>query len=314
MRSTLSNTLLQKLMTLVLMTETGPEVYVATITTIISDSYYSLVDTLKHMKSLKIKYHSGRDVADLYDAILVNVESLESDGAFKPEQIGYIIRIFENTSDSIFHLWATQKYKEVMEFVKKPLLCDEDVMHTDYIIICGFLVQKSLREYSNNVKSKRWEPTDIKKMSKDKSLLLTASTVAIESQVNKTVEEVYCKIRQKGKDNKSGVGSSTKSGVTCHSCGKKGHSKSDCKSNRNGSNGVLSKTSTRKLPKWVTKKPMISDVENLTTANMNRNKNHYKWCTSCNDSNGAWGYHWKIDHMEWKEKQGQEQVSSIFRF
>ena len=82
-----------------------------------------------------------------------------------------------------------------------------------------------------------------------------------------------------------------------------GHLKRNCKTNRNGSNGGFSKTSTRKLPKWVTKKPMISDVKNLTTATMNRNKHHYKWFTSCSDCNGAWGYHWKIDHKEWKEKQ-----------
>ena len=48
LRSTLSNDLLQKALTLVPLTATGPEVYVATMTTIISDSYYSLVDTLKH--------------------------------------------------------------------------------------------------------------------------------------------------------------------------------------------------------------------------------------------------------------------------
>ena len=45
----------------------------------------------------------------------------------------------------------------------------------------------------------------------------------IESPVNKTVEKVYWKIRHKGKDNKSGEGSSTESDVTCHSCGKKSH-------------------------------------------------------------------------------------------
>ena len=60
---------------------------------------------------------------------------------------------------------------------------------------------------------------------------------------------------------------------------------------------------TRKLQKWVTKNPMISDVEKMTTATITRKKNHYKWCTYCNDSNGAWGYHWKVDHREWKEKQ-----------
>ena len=48
---------------------------------------------------------------------------------------------------------------------------------------------------------------------------------------------------------------------------------------------------------------MISDVHNLTTSTMNRKKYHYKWCTSCNDGNGVWGYHWKVDHREWKGKQ-----------
>ena len=48
-------------------------------------------------------------------------------------------------------------------------------------------------------------------------------TVAIESTVNKTVEKVHCKIRHKGKDSKYGVGSSTKSVVTFHKCGKKSH-------------------------------------------------------------------------------------------
>ena len=93
---------------------TGPEVYVATMTTIISNSYYSLLDALNHTKNLKLKDNPGRYVADCYNAILVNVESLESAGAFKPEHLGYIICIFEDTYDSIFHLWDTQKYKEVM--------------------------------------------------------------------------------------------------------------------------------------------------------------------------------------------------------
>ena len=61
------------------------------------------------MESLKLKDNQGVDIADCYDAILEYVESLESAGAFKPEHLGYIIRIFENTSDSRFNLWATQK-------------------------------------------------------------------------------------------------------------------------------------------------------------------------------------------------------------
>ena len=83
-------------------------------TTVLSDFYYSLVDTLNHMNSLKLKDHPGGGVADCCDSILVNVELLESAGAFKPNHLGYIIRIFEDNSDSRFHLWVTRNYKEVM--------------------------------------------------------------------------------------------------------------------------------------------------------------------------------------------------------
>ena len=149
-----------------------------------------------------------------------------------------------------------------MEFVKKPCVCDKDIMQTDNIITCGFLVQEACQEYHNSVDSKKWEPTDNKKISKDETILLMDFTVAIEYPVKKTVEKVYCKIRHKGKYNKYGVGSSTESVVTCHKCGKMGHLKSNCTPNRNGADGGFSKRLTRKIPKWVTKKPMISDVEN----------------------------------------------------
>ena len=96
-------------------------------------------------------------------------------------------------------------------------------MQTDDIITYGLLAQEYLRKYSIIVNSKRWEPTDIKNISKDKSLLLTDSTKEIESPFNKTVEKVYCKNRHNGKDNKSGVGSSTKSNVNSYNYGKMVH-------------------------------------------------------------------------------------------
>ena len=80
-----------------------------------------------------------------------------------------------------------------MEFVKKPFVYDKDVMQTDYIITYGFLVQKALREYSNIVDSKWWEPTDSNNIYKDESLLLISPTVAIESTVKNTAEKYYCK-------------------------------------------------------------------------------------------------------------------------
>ena len=109
LRSTLSFALLHNILKLVPLTSTIPEVYVATMNTVLSDSYDYLVDTLNHMKSLKLKDHPGGGVTDCCDKILVDVESLESSGAFKPKHLGYISRIFEDTYDSRFHLWMTQK-------------------------------------------------------------------------------------------------------------------------------------------------------------------------------------------------------------
>ena len=89
LRSTLSNTFLQKVLTLVPLTATGPEVYVAIMTTFLSDSYDALEETINHTKSLKLKSYPGENVTDCCAAILVDDESLESAGAFKPEHLGF---------------------------------------------------------------------------------------------------------------------------------------------------------------------------------------------------------------------------------
>ena len=139
LRNTLSSAILQRVLKLVLLTATVPDVYVATMNTILSDSYDYLVENLNHMKSLKLKDRQGKNSVDCCDVILVDAERLESSGAFKTEQLGCIIHIFEDTSDSRFRLWETEKYNEVMDFIKKLCVCDEDVMKPDDIINYGSL-------------------------------------------------------------------------------------------------------------------------------------------------------------------------------
>ena len=129
-----SSALLQKVLKLVPLTTTVPKVYVATIITVLSYYYYSLVDTMNHNKSLKLKGLMGENGIDFCAAILVYYERLESAGYFKPNYLFYIIWIFEDTSGSRFHLWETQKYKEVLEFIKKLFVYDEYVMQPDDII------------------------------------------------------------------------------------------------------------------------------------------------------------------------------------
>ena len=110
------------------MTATGPEVFVATMTSFLYDYYDALEETLNHMKSLKLKIYLGENVTDCCAAILLDAESLESAWAFKPEHLRYITRILEDNSDSRFRLWDIQKYKEVTEIIKKLRVCDMDVL------------------------------------------------------------------------------------------------------------------------------------------------------------------------------------------
>ena len=153
--STLSNTILHNVLTLVTLKAMGPEVFVATMTTFLSDSYYALEETLNHMKSLKLKSNLGDNVTDSGAEILVDSEHLKSAGDFKPEHLGYINSIFEDTSDSRFRLWAIQKYNEVTEFIKNLCVCDMDVLSQDDLITYEYLVQEATREYRNLVDSKR---------------------------------------------------------------------------------------------------------------------------------------------------------------
>ena len=73
--------------------------------------------------------------------ILVDDERLESARVFKPEHLGYITRIFEDTSESRFRLWDIHKYKEVTEFIKKLRVCDIYVISQEDLITYESLVQ-----------------------------------------------------------------------------------------------------------------------------------------------------------------------------
>ena len=126
---------------MVLLTATGPEVFVATMTTCLSDPYDALEETLTHMNILKLKRYPGENVTYCCAEILVDAERLENAWAFKPEHIGYITCIFEDTSESRFRLWAINKYMEVMEFIKKLRVCDMDVISKDDIITYESLVK-----------------------------------------------------------------------------------------------------------------------------------------------------------------------------
>ena len=81
-------------------------------------------ETINNLKSLKLKTYPGQNVTDWRDAILGDAERLESSGAFQPEHLVYTTCIHEITSDSQFYLWEIQKYKKIINLIKKRCVCD----------------------------------------------------------------------------------------------------------------------------------------------------------------------------------------------
>ena len=99
------------------------------------------------------------------------------------------------------------------------------------------LVQEATQEYRNIVDSKQWEPATSKEKSQDQPSLPKAYTVAIGKTINTALKQVDLKSRRRGNGSGSGRGSSARSDITCHKCGKQGHIQIDCRSKVNGSSG-----------------------------------------------------------------------------
>ena len=78
------------------------EVYVATIKTFIYYYYDSLEETLNHMKIIKLNRYPGDNDISCFEAMLIDTECLEITRPFNNDHFGYITRIFENTSHSVF--------------------------------------------------------------------------------------------------------------------------------------------------------------------------------------------------------------------
>ena len=91
-------------------TATGPEVYVSTTATVISNYYDGMEDTLNKLKSIKLNSCPVYSITHFCAIILVDCERIDSDRGFKPDKLGYITCIFEDNSDSRFNLWEMQNY------------------------------------------------------------------------------------------------------------------------------------------------------------------------------------------------------------
>ena len=106
-----------------LLAETGPDIYVATMPNILSSYYYYLEENLNNLKGIKLKIYAGQNVAYFCAEIFVDDESLKSARTLNPKHLVYINCIFEDNYYYRLSLREIWKYKEVVEFIKN-VLCD----------------------------------------------------------------------------------------------------------------------------------------------------------------------------------------------
>ena len=101
--------------------------------------------------------------------------------------------------------------------------------------------------------------------------------MAIEQWIKKSFKLVDFKSRRSGNVSGSGRGSSDSSDITCHKCGKKYHIQKDSRSTGNDFSGNTPKKYINELSECVTRKPVVSDTEDLKTATIIHNNKKYKW-------------------------------------
>ena len=114
--------------------ETGPDVYVTTMTKFIPYSYNTFKETRTHMKIIKLNSYLGETVIDCFPEILVDYENIMSSSVSKRKNLGYITHIFEDTSCYRFYIWGIHDYKDVTEFIRKINMCDMYIIPPEDLI------------------------------------------------------------------------------------------------------------------------------------------------------------------------------------
>ena len=321
LRASLNAEQLTKVLQEVPITATGPEVFVATMLVCLSDSYDAMEQTKEALKAIKLTDFPGENVQQCCTKILELCERLDSAGAFEANLLCKIVRIFEQTSDKRFELWAMSKYKECADFVKGLQVSGQDMTDSSsWTITYEQLTQEAVKEYRDLVDASRWSPGVPDKKNGEPSLP-QAYAAAIRKSVSDALQHVKFQSTSHSKSGSStpGTESTSTAGGTffdgiCHYCQKKGHKAKDCRKKKadmgktrhpNASNG--DKTSGNNGnggsgKKWW-KVPPTGDPATATKKKGNR---LYKWCSKCQ----SWRFHHAKDHDAWLARQNSDSSGS----
>jgi len=262
LRSTLTSDFLKQVLKFTSVNASGLVMFVATMNNCFSDSYDALVSIKQKLRLIKIKDFPNEDVELCAEVILMHSERLECAGAFEDDLLCDILRIFEDSTDQFFKIWAMKEYCECQDFIKCKRLCKTPVRIFTYDSIC----EEAVNEFHSLVDSSRWELKGIQK-SEEPELPKTYKA-EIKTAINLALAETT---NSRGPNNPNANNGYAEK--TCWNCGKKGPIAPNCPE-KGLNNSNQSPGNSNAVDTWYLKNADGKDT-------MVRNDNKYFWCKDC---------------------------------
>ena len=232
LRNSLNSDLLTKVLKLVDISASGPEVLSATLTVIHSSNYEIMEKVRNQLANIRLSNFPGENVDDCCTAMLKLTERMADAGFLRPEHLSMLTRCWKQSKDHHFELWAIRKHEQVNAYRRKLEVMEEAAIPAAERVDYETLIKEAHQEYRELVEQGEWGPTG-KGQSVEEPTLPTAYAAMIQKAVSDSVTKA---MGSSGRTlHPSGIlctPSDTQRTVTfsgnCHSCGKVGHMRKDC--------------------------------------------------------------------------------------
>lgn len=255
---------------------TGPEIWMRIVSEIQSSSVERLVQVANDVKKLRLKDYKGEDVKTYSLAMMALCQDLQSGQSLPRDICLTIIDHLIECSVEKFRMDFLTIRREVLDQLRKYHGKSNDVIcnlqRTNNYHTYDSLLETANISYNHLVDMKQWGPAV---NTKDKHG--APETLVTAAEANALVQKAISKFKKNftttGSGNNNNVDDKD---VTCFTCKKKGHRKSDCPQNKGKGK------SNNNHFNWKTKAPKSGEPQTKSVEGK-----EWHWCAKCGDS-GRW--------------------------
>ena len=250
---------------------TGPELWMAIVDEVMSDSLQRVDDLVKEFEGLKLTKYKGENVAEYCEEAGNKLVQLEKDDALPRMHLLAIINVFCDCSVMDFKIVFMGRRAAVEKFLRESNGKDAAAIAAmPNKITYKTLLAEGKSQY-NNLRS-RWGPAKAAKESVETAML--SKLQAMEAKLNQAIVANRTQSNGNNGDNGNGKGDGKKR--KCFVCGSEDHLKKDC---------PKAKTDTTPGDDFTKWPPPKDNEPKKKTAK--GGKTVY-WCAKCNRGKGKW--------------------------